>query len=257
MNFYIILGIILIALGTLFTYYGSHVKTKAVNEISKKEISGKIEEVLTEIEGVKKSQDDETKKQDVEKIEDEFKIWAKDFVQNLDKKKVDFEKKKIENKQLELELSSKWRQMYVIVFEYIKSLIKAFNQQSEGNISYNFPKVVPKNIFLEDFDKYQVKITFNSDNLWIISLRIPDIIDGKTIPVIKIDHYNEEKGIDVYSFTCHISIHFDLDDNKIGVYEAGTDPLIFEDKKQYELDNYEDVLKSIFKKAFENQIVRL
>ena len=84
MNAYIIVGILIIALGTGLTLYGQHIKSKSDSSI----LQEKVENVLKSIDETKKGEKDEATTGKMQQIEQEFRTWATEFLKDREQKKV-------------------------------------------------------------------------------------------------------------------------------------------------------------------------
>ncbi|MCC9137157.1 hypothetical protein ACFSKU_20875 [Pontibacter silvestris] len=120
MNIYIVIGILIIAIGTFIMYVGSGKSS----DKSQKEILEKFEETQHKIDALKSSPN--TNSKEIAKIEDEFNEWANDFIKTKDLKKLDLEKKGLDVKSNRIVLSSKWKPQLDSFFSSLKSMIDVY-----------------------------------------------------------------------------------------------------------------------------------
>ena len=133
MNLFHIIGIILIALGTFLTFFGSHIQSKR----DKSNFEEKHHEVIASIASVKAQQDSTKDSGTTAKIEKEYLEWADQFFGGLEKTKLSLEKEKIEEVEMQLDLSNKYRYLYEAFVGTFNSYINAYNEGSGNRITCN------------------------------------------------------------------------------------------------------------------------
>lgn len=184
MNYYIIIGVLVIAFGSWFIYFG-------INKSTAKDKNDLIKQINITNKKIDELKDD--KNIDVEKLEDienEFAIWAEEFVSNKEKKKLDLQKKQIENQSNVLDLNSQWRPHFERFFSDIKSIIDAYNSTTKNKITYDI-KELPKNIIDKKSGLFESFIYFKSDIIWKISIRPGRNIAERKVPALGVEIFNE------------------------------------------------------------------
>ena len=206
MNLIIVVGILLIAIGTYLTIVRTHgkndgskkeiknnkgVKYKNLiiiigvtfiaigtyltiagaqkeNDVANSEIKVKLQETKDEIEALRKRSNIDTN--EINKIDNEFNAWAKDLIENRESYNIRREKEILENKNTKINVSNKWFYIYNYFFSTLNRMIDAFNSNSEKKILKEIPNL-PKNLFSEEADSFYVTLEFKKDLIWIIYLQ--------------------------------------------------------------------------------------
>lgn len=187
MNSYMILGILVLAVGTGLSAYLINLSTVLSSKDSQKEVLNKIEETRQQIVDAKGAPNVDRK--EIEKIEDEFNSWADDFVKNKELKKLELEKEDINTKGNRIALNAKWKPHLDAFFSSIKNILDAYNKRTGDNINYNIPQL-PDNLFDPAAVEYQATITFRPDIKWSISLTPAAPLADDPMPSLKISIYD-------------------------------------------------------------------
>ena len=208
MNLLIILGIIAIAIGTYLTFLGvfrrSNVsENRILKEIERtqKQTESKIDNILTADELSVQQ------REEIKLVRNEFDDWAKNLKNNLEKKKIEYQKAELDNKEERFELNIKWRYLYVNYFDGCRKIIEAINKNSEYNIEYSFPDL-PENIFLENYEKYFATIDFKNNIQWQFSFTPAKGTDQSLFPsifiyIIKSSENSRAEWLDAFSILFH------------------------------------------------------
>lgn len=212
MNRYIIIGIVVIAAGTImmgltqqpewmiaggvingFGLFvmaaGSLVSTRK----DKIEILGKIQAFREEITTIKETASTEGTLKTVERVEDEFTEWAGAFISNLESKVIDQQKNNILLKENEISLSKKWRHIYVSVCEILRKILTAYNDRTDNKIEFTIPDI-PFDLYGQEAKSYNGIIAFDNDNIWMITLRIIRPLKQEEIPNILVSFFHSESS---------------------------------------------------------------
>ena len=189
----------LILLGVIFNVIGIFCMAKSTyvsSEKSTKEIIDKVSEFRKEINIAKNTKNTVQSSEKIEQVQDEFEKWAEEFIINIESKKIDINKSEIIIKEKEIRLSQEWRHIYEYVFEVVKNMLIAVNNKSKYNIEYKFPKP-PNNLFNEEAKNYKAHIIFNKNDAWVIKMQIYRPYKNDEIPNIVIHFYQR----DIYNQT--------------------------------------------------------
>ncbi len=184
MNIYIIIGIIVIGIGTLLIYYGSGKNDRQ----SQQEITDKIEDTQRKIEQLKSNSN--VNQEDLVIVENEFANWAKDFVESKEHKKLELEKSVLGEKESRLKLNSLWKPQLNGFLQETKNLILAYNSNTGDSINFEIPDL-PENIFLSKTDQYKAKIIFRPDVRWEISIAPAGEYSQNAMIDFRIEIYND------------------------------------------------------------------
>lgn len=178
MNIYIILGIVVVGIGTLIIYVGGNRDSQS----SQNEITAKINETQKKIDNLKFESNDKEK---VSQIENEFHEWANDFVENKDKKRIFVEKKQLENKESRIKFNELYRPHFLLFLETTKNIIDAYNAKTGEKISYRISSL-PMNIFDPNVEKYKAQLIFNADVIWNIELKPAGVLSDNIMTTFQI-----------------------------------------------------------------------
>ncbi|MES2138490.1 MAG: hypothetical protein V4511_02200 [Bacteroidota bacterium] len=241
MNIYIILGTIIVAVGSLIIYFGSNRDSQS----SQNEITEKLNETQKKIDNLKLTSIDTQK---VNQIENEFHEWANDFVQNKDKKKIFIEKKHLENKESRIGLNEQYRPCFLLFLETTKNIINAYNAKTGEKFSYTINSL-PMNIFDSNAEQYNAKITFKADVIWKIEIRPAGIFSDNIMASFQISITNEDGSEkDRFALMPH--------EGKVIVVKLKNTRFKFDDiPSEFLLDDI--TYKNIAKKFIESQLLQL
>ena len=184
MNWITIFGIIFLAIGTFMTIYGPTLNSNKDAEDIKEQIS-KFSEKL---EQAKMDTNPNTKPVDpvkLNKIESEFDEWAKKFINEKAARRLELERKNIDAKEREIELSEAWYPIYSKLFNDIQDYLEAYNVNSGDKIEYNFPSL-PTNLFSEKMVHLHCTISFQPKRNWDIFFKVPILTQYNALPKIDI-----------------------------------------------------------------------
>ncbi len=238
MNWIMILGIILIAIGTFLTYLGSNLQSNKVSD----EIKGKIQDTNAKIAALQK--EPSINKEAVDKLDNEFSAWATELIKNKDSQRLHYEKDILDIKGKELSLSKEWLTFYNFFFETLKNLLDAYNRTAKNLITYEIPPL-PNNLFSESINNFVANIKFSKQISWniILSKEISEI------PSINITVINESKnigGLSIAPMSITDKVMYIFKDKDIFM----TNDLL----SKYDLGDYKNSLKTILKIIVEYQL---
>ena len=256
MNWIMIIGIVFITFGTFLTYLGSNYQSNKVSD----EIKEKIQMTNDKIEELQKGPGDN--KESLNKIDNEFKSWATDFIKNKDSHKYKYEKENLDTKIKEATLSKEWVSFYEYFFESLNSLIMAYNETSSKKILTKISKI-PANLYTESAKDFIAKIKFSNDLIWIITLKVTQPFDNNNIPSIEIHKEQSELFDKDIKPSTDFIIWGDLsiiplpDYSKIRVERSRKEFLTKELKSEYDLHDYKISVKQLLKTIIEFQLTQI
>ena len=204
MNLLIILGVVLVGLGTYLTILGSQKKSdnserKILSEIEKtrEKTESRIKEILDTSELSDKQQEE------IEKVKNEFDDWASELKSSLEKKKIEIQKSELTVNENSIELNDKYRYLYTNYFNSISSIIDAINSKIDYNIQYDIPDL-PQNVFNSEYKEYLATVFFNNNIQWNISFRPNEKTSMSPFPsiwlfIVKNDKDHSREELDIFS----------------------------------------------------------
>jgi hypothetical protein len=134
-----IVGILLTALGTGIMVYGQLAKSKVDNAEVSYVLQDKVDSVLKRIDEVREGEKDETSAGKIQQIEEEFKKWAAEFLKDRERKKVVLARSELDSVDNQLKVSNECKPIYEYILKTIESLAQAYNSESGETIKVDFP----------------------------------------------------------------------------------------------------------------------
>ncbi|MBN2039145.1 MAG: hypothetical protein JW864_03830 [Spirochaetes bacterium] len=241
MNFYVIIGIIFIALGTFFTYYGSYVSNKSDKKENALILQTKINDVVDKIDSIKTSDLNSSESNaKLNEIKNEFMNWANDFNKNQEMHKIEYKKAILQIEEKEIEICNKWRKQIEYPFITLRNLIDAINKNRKPSIQYNIPSL-PINYCSGDII---ATITFSKDYIWSLSIANNSIKDygapSLTLSIANSDplkNYRSKGDVEYYIFIYpdQNRICFRVNNNKLALTGLKDSAQITEYKKFFDI----------------------
>jgi hypothetical protein len=272
MNFHIIIGILLIALGTGVTVYGYSiivgillnalgmgimvygqlVKSKVDSAEVSRVLQDKVDNVLKRIDEVREGETDEASVGKIQQIEEEFKNWASEFLKNRELRKVELARTELDSVDVQLKVSNEWRPIFEYVLTTIESMAKAYNAKSGETIKVDFPSI-PPNLYSEEASNYGGRVIFQNKVVWLVRFLSSKPPKKENPPQMIISFQKDEaKGY----LGSYFSIK-SIDDNSFITYLTGPNvPTAAGIEGKYPIDSYRDSLKPIMRRLFEAQLLR-
>lgn len=250
MNIYTIVGIILIALGTFLTYFGSTKDANLTKKETQKLVNDKVSEVLTEFQKLEKIDTTGSQSAGANKIAEEFLSWAANFKENIDSFKLNYEKQKLEDQADQLEYCKKWHYMYDIFFGTLKNLIEAYNTKTNSNIECKLDPP-PVNFLSPEVKNYRGYVKFRNDLYWNIQI-LSNYVSQKSLAIyISVQSENGEEFLS--SFDLFIAIRplqdmYVISFEKDSLYVGGI-------KTSGKISEYPDIIKTLLKRCLEKQLI--
>jgi len=219
MSFIIIIGIVLIAIGSFITYAGS----KKDSDKSQQEINYKLDSFNKKLDTVSQSNLSSIDKQKkVEKIKSEFDGWAKDLIDNYSELELSHEKKVLENLEIKLEINKIWSPIFSKAFFDLIQMVESVNKNIPSNkISIHSSNAVfPKDIFSDEAKTYcQI---FGFKEKYFLRIRIYLQKSVIQIPTLYLTLHNDlDQAKKDFNAVGELSMNF-LSDNKFYLHKNGT-----------------------------------
>lgn len=250
MNSYIVLGIVIVAIGTGLVAYGQYVKGKADSDVSAIESDKKLQRIMADIESLKDSNPPPAMVAKIDKIEDEFSAWAAEFNKKKISRKTEFERNKLKRSSLELQISEQYREFFDYSCKMLEKLVIAYNQQSNGQVSFKATSL-PENLY--DFKGTVCEIVFSPRVVWNVFLQSTRPVGEDSLPNLAI-YFSEEVGRASYDYLM-------ITPQSDGTYRFGFRgekiPGFVVDTSTPPMSSYEESLKVVLKELFEAQILAL
>jgi hypothetical protein len=248
MNFYIISGILLIALGTGMMVYGQHVKSK----VDSAEVQNKVDDVLKRIDEVRGGEKNEASAGKINQIEQEFETWAADFLKDRERRKVELARTHLDSIDVELKVTNEWSPVFEYVKKTIEAMAHAYNIKSGETIKVIFPPL-PTNLYSDEANEYSGKVIFPNKVVWRISFSSTKPARENHPPKMHIFFQIEGKQHYEISF---LSIQY-FDQKTFAVFLNGPNVPIAEGIEGiYPFESYRESMKTIVQRLFEAQLLR-
>jgi hypothetical protein len=182
MNAYLLfaLGLTLIFAGSFTCYLGQRRHSKEDSKSTEVTLDQKVESVLKAIHeaksGIGNARGDSPQAKEaatkIASIEADFKTWADSFSKSKARKSAGFNKEKMEQLELELANTEKWRPLFQEWVDTIVHLCGAYNDSSGSNKIAVGPIALEQNLY--DKPKVYPTITFGGHAGWVF-----DVVVGR------------------------------------------------------------------------------
>jgi hypothetical protein len=164
MNGYIIIGIVIIAVGTFFVQYGARLESKRSGTKSEARLE-QISQDLAELKGRPKSA---LSQESVLRVQEDVTAWAKDFATDRQTKELTFKQRKLEQEQAAQHANALAREYAVFFVNVLRDTLQSYQKIAGQQITYELSEV-PSNLFDNRNASYSGNIVFSSTRRWVIS----------------------------------------------------------------------------------------
>lgn len=251
-SFSIIIGILLNALGMGIMVYGQLVKSKVDSAEVSRVLQDKVDDVLKRIDEVQGGEKNEASVEKIQQIEQEFINWAADFLKNRELRKVEMARTELDSVDAQLRVSDEWRPIFEYVLKTIDSMTKAYNAESGETIKIDFP-ALPPNLYSEEAIKYGGTVIFPNKAVWHILFLASSPPKKENPPSMYVDFSKEGDSVRLISY---FLISY-LNEKSFRSYITGPDvPTAEGIESIYPLDSYRESLEIIMQRLFEAQLLR-
>lgn len=250
MNWITLIGIIIIAIGSALTFYGSTIGSKK----DKDEIINKIEEFTNDLNELKNENiPKEEKEIKVAQIETDWNKWAKQFASNKEIRLLENEKNKIENRKTRIEYNNLWHGLYESYFRNLENIVYAYTALNpQDSIEFIKKPELPNNVFEPNPDGNICILKFSNDCYWFFWIRVPESMEEGDLSSI---HLNYSSNADFKTYLWgDIGITFNPHENEVKLrIERKFRNIGLNDR--YQFQNDVDIVAEILKKAFEYEVI--
>jgi len=251
MNWIVILGFILGALGSWLVYYGQGKESNKTSDEVKNKID-KFDEKLDNI--IVENISAEEKERKIDEIKDEYSEWAAEFSNNKDQYKLEYKKNNIGLEEKKVSLNKEWREFYISFFNKLEAMVNAYNKIPNNNkVNIIHKDDLPTNIFDASRDNSNYIIKFNDTTFWQCSIDNREPFNVSNLPVIIIrvtrDQKDDSSNLDFFILVKDDRKKLLVNKN----YRLVNAPL----KDDYSIENPEAAINEILKSLFQYQIIEL
>lgn len=174
MNWQIVIGVVLIGVGTLFTLVGGQRFSKKDSDA----IDNKVQQVLTKIDEVKGATAP-AQQQQLRAIKEEFADWAAEFQRDRVTKQLKLSQSKLDAQAKAIERTLPVRRLFSHALEVLRESLDAYSAHTGAKISHELP-AVPDDIFEQHGGgDWRGTVQFSDDLSW--RLHIGRTSDGTMI----------------------------------------------------------------------------
>jgi low affinity Fe/Cu permease len=245
-------GILLIAFGTIVMIYGQYEKSKEDSSV----LQSKVDDVLKRIDEAKKGEINESSGGKIQKIEQEFQIWAAEFLKDRERKKIKLTKRQLDSVDVQLKVSNELRPVFEYVLKTIDSLARAYKAESSKIVQVDFPSI-PSNLYSEAASKYSGKVVFPNKTVWRVTFLSMKPPRERHPPSMYITfHQDEGRRASTDSYVCIRRSDFSFGKGFDVVINGQSVPTDDDIEGTFSFDSYRDSLKTIIRRLFEAELLR-
>lgn len=136
MNIFVLLGILLVAIGTGVMVYGSHGAMEASQETTTRQVESRIDDALIRMDEIASTGDPGVQSA-LLKVESDFSEWASDFLSSRTDREVEVGRARLESRASDLELSRELAPYYRSFLRDLSDRIDALNARTDLNVKYD------------------------------------------------------------------------------------------------------------------------
>lgn len=259
MNVYVAVGLLIVAMGSGVAIYGQYVKSRADSSASALETDEKLQKIMSDIQVLKNSSPSPEVAEKIEMVEDEFLKWASEFGEKKSKRKVDFERAKLDQVALEMKLSEQYRPFLELARQTLEKAVMAYNAKNQGAVVCEL-KAIPENLYALSSPAGSMaevgKIVFQPDVAWHVRFATDKPAREGRGPRLAI-FIGDSKSY-LHGETSYISIRPSF---ATGSYQISFDgpqvPSLVGVDGEYPMAEYEKTLRAVLLKIFEAQMLAL
>lgn len=161
----IIIGIILVAVGTGLTIFGGVLQNRVDSVKTTQIVTEKIDNAMEKMSELKS--EDTVDITQAEEVLDEFSEWAEEFLSNRGAKKLEIERARLSTLEDEIKQTNKTRVFLGNSFSTIEGILLAYSKQSGDPIDIQLPSSIPENVYRA---KCEGIIKFSDDVEWKVQV---------------------------------------------------------------------------------------
>lgn len=250
MNYFIEIGIFVVAVGSLITYIGS----KKDSDNSQKQVTDKLDSFNELLETATKSSLNSADKQEkIKIIKSEFDDWAKNLIDNYPEFELSHDKTILSESEKRLTANKTLQPIFSKVFHDLFQLVNSINNETVlSKISiHSSNSVFPKDIFSKTVDKYFTLLEF-SPTLFL-KVRISTVVSSNEYsPIIKFILYESLEEVEKDFLVSDILYMYFDNDQTFFISKEGTFDLFESNAKsnRYPITEITDIVKKIIQYLF-------
>jgi hypothetical protein len=161
-------GVVLIGVGTLLATLAQRRDSTADVRKIEATLQKKLTEVHQEIASAKALSSPAESAKKLDQIDRAFAGWAKDFVRDKERRKLEVEQTRVADKQKELDDSETWRPVLELFLVTVGGAARAYAKETGTPIEVQLPQL-PTNLYDKNI-RYAGRIAFRKDVVWQIEL---------------------------------------------------------------------------------------
>jgi hypothetical protein len=246
MNTHIIVGVLLVALGTGVMIYGQWTKSKADSTA----LETKVDGVLQRIDSIRSGTTDPTKEAELAQVEDDFTQWATDFLRNREQKRIALQRSGLASVEEELRVSAQWRPIYQYVLDTVTNLARAYSAATNEPVVVSLPPL-PDNFYGTRISDYGGKVAFPNKIVWHVGFRSDERARADQGPNMLIFIGTDDF---VQSLDSRVQL-YPLRDKLIITCAGERVPLIEGVESEIPVSAYHEPLKAALQRLFEAQLL--
>lgn len=251
MNYYIVSGIILTAIGTLLLTYGGLVQSQKDSDSNQKKADEQYHQIskdLSELKGIPKA---ELSYDAVRKVEIDVQNWAQSFVSDKDRlQSIQHSKIEQENRRLQ-SIERLSRDYFGFFTETLRQAINSYNQNLKTNIAIQLPELDPS-LFGSKDSRFDGNITFPSGRRWIITACQTEPGPEIAAPIILINKFSSASTVG----QTELLLRFGKDMKRFHIRLQGDFSLFYgTGTVGGEISDYENSIKAVLRNLLEAEII--
>ena len=257
MNVYIIIGIILAALGTFILTYGGVVQSRKDAEKSERIAAEQYYELSKDIAELKGKPRAELSFEAVNKVENDVQKWAKAFVAEKDRLKNIHDNKLQEEERRLYSSHTLSRDYFSFLITTIKKAVDTYNKELNASIATEFPEI-STNLFNSSDERFQGKVVYSNTAIWDIKAYLSSPSPDVSGPIILITGSDDPKMKTQTKEKTELLLRFGKDSENFHIRLTGAFLLAYGSHSiNGKIEDYEETVKKIIKALFENQLLSL
>lgn len=248
MSYLIVIGIILLSIGSFVTYLGS----KNENDESQKQVNDKLDNFNKKLDAISNSSLTPVEKEKkISTIKSEFDIWAKQLHNNYSELVLLHDKKILSASEEKLVKNKKWIPIFRNFFDKLIQMIKSINKETSFNTIkiHSSSSTFPRDVFTDEVEEYFKILEFSTEDF--LKVKVSYLKSQKKhIPFLNFECYDDfEEAKTDFGPRNQLTIFFNDDDTFHISTEGSFDTIEFELSKENNskcsIDNITDLLKKI------------
>lgn len=248
----LLMGALLTAWGTWLTLNGARLdseKTRIANEQARKDLEGKIQNILVALNAAKAEQNRILTDEKIKNFTKDVLQWADDFQKRKPDKLREFEQARIAATQEEIQISGDSTPLFSFVLQFVRQIVDAYQKKTGETFKVNLPPL-PQNLYDPKTNTISRIVQFAGDGRWEFTANANSPANENNQPVLTVSFTSTEGR------TGYLHIRRSSDGKQFTTWGGGILPIpnskmIFD---TYQMDDYEDTIRRIFQRLVEGQL---